>query len=255
MRPLTDNPHIQVHPEVVAALGSVEKAYVLATIHYWCERNRTKQTDAKRDGHWWTYHSYANWAPRLGMSERAVRRVITALEDDGLLIAGNYNQMHLDRTKWLRVNYEALEALLNPSTDEHKPDHTADVATSTTTEAIGITPDAIEGLEGETAMTKDPMDMTILELQSLHNQLQDKLARLVEDESATNEDRQTVRRQLLAVSKRITILVAETVFPNLASVQVLAKLENLASELKGYGVDMHPADIKDVLAADKGMKA
>ncbi|MEG0577213.1 MAG: hypothetical protein RR500_05095, partial [Bacilli bacterium] len=44
-------------------------------------------------------------------SKSTLERIIRKLEEDQLIVVGNYNRLKMDRTKWYRVNYEAIDLL------------------------------------------------------------------------------------------------------------------------------------------------
>lgn len=107
---------LQVLPSLATAVG-LEKAIILQQIHYWTVEGRG--TD--RDGHQWVYNTYAEWHEQFPfISERSIRRHITELErgegmpaaDEPLLVTTTaYNRMRVDRTKWYRLDYAALDRL------------------------------------------------------------------------------------------------------------------------------------------------
>jgi hypothetical protein len=48
------------------------------------------------------------------LSESTIRRAIKKLQEMGLVVIENHNKMKYDRTKWYRVDHEALEKLMEP---------------------------------------------------------------------------------------------------------------------------------------------
>ena len=107
---LIDEYPLIVLPSLVKAVG-LEKAIVLQQVHYWM-----KKSTHERDGHLWIYNSYRAWAEQLSwMSEEAIRKHIKALEKRGLLVSANYNKLAMDKTKWYRIDYEALANLIQSS--------------------------------------------------------------------------------------------------------------------------------------------
>ena len=107
---LIDEYPLIVLPSLVKAVG-LEKAIILQQVHYWM-----KKSTHERDGHLWIYNSYRAWAEQLSwMSEEAIRKHIKALEKRGLLVSANYNKLAMDKTKWYRIDYEALANLIQSS--------------------------------------------------------------------------------------------------------------------------------------------
>jgi hypothetical protein len=99
-----------VDPDLAVLLG-LNEAHFLQQVHYWIETNRRADRNF-REGFYWTFNSYPNWQKQFPFwSIDTIRRIIHTLEDINLLISGNFNQLKIDRTKWYRINYAALEEL------------------------------------------------------------------------------------------------------------------------------------------------
>lgn len=104
---LISEPPLQVLPSLAIALNSVDKAIILQQIHYWITRSSNV-----KDNYKWVYNSVSEWHKQFPwLSEKTVQRYLKDLENHGLLITGNYNKAKFDRTKWYRINYEALDSL------------------------------------------------------------------------------------------------------------------------------------------------
>lgn len=104
---LISEPPLQVLPSLAIALNSVDKAIILQQIHYWIARSSNV-----KDNYKWVYNSVSEWHKQFPwLSEKTVQRYLKDLENHGLLITGNYNKAKFDRTKWYRINYEALDSL------------------------------------------------------------------------------------------------------------------------------------------------
>ncbi len=105
---LINEPPLQVLPTLARLVG-IEKAIILQQVQYWIVTS-----PHERDGHHWIYNSYRQWAEQFPwLSARAVRHHITGLEADGLLVSGEYNKDERDNTKWYRIGYQSLNALLD----------------------------------------------------------------------------------------------------------------------------------------------
>ena len=80
----------------------VEKAVILQNIRFWLEKVKANDKDEhKHDGYYWTYNSaraFAEIFPYYNKSK--VHRLLTQLEEDGVIISGNFNKAGYDRTKW-----------------------------------------------------------------------------------------------------------------------------------------------------------
>jgi hypothetical protein len=97
-------------PDLATMIGGWE-AVVLQQIHYWLEINQEANRNF-RDGYYWTFNTYENWQKQFSwLSLKTIKRVITNLEKMDLLVSDNFNSLKIDRTKWYRINYDALYSL------------------------------------------------------------------------------------------------------------------------------------------------
>ncbi len=101
-----------IMPELATKIG-LNESLILQQVHYWNEINRLAKNNL-RDGDYWTFNSYNNWRKQFPFwSVSTIKRTISKLEKSGLLIVGNYNKLKIDRTKWYRIDYKALEVVEN----------------------------------------------------------------------------------------------------------------------------------------------
>lgn len=83
----------------LATLIGLNEAIVLQQIHYWVKHNE-KDMQNFIDGHYWVYNTYEQWHEQFPFwSVMTIRRTMTKLENQKLLIAGNYNHAGFDKTK------------------------------------------------------------------------------------------------------------------------------------------------------------
>jgi len=76
----------------------------LQQIHYWLLRSNNE-----KDGQKWVYKTYDEWHQEFPFwSPSIIRRIITGLEKNGLVVSGVFNQFGINRTKWYSINYEVL---------------------------------------------------------------------------------------------------------------------------------------------------
>lgn len=102
---LIDEPPLQVLPSLAILLKSSDKALILQQLHYWLQRSNNI-----KDGYRWVYNSYKNWSKQFPwISSRTIKTDITWLEKQGYIISSNYNKAKFDRTKWYRIDYDALD--------------------------------------------------------------------------------------------------------------------------------------------------
>lgn len=105
---LLDERPLVIMPKLACIIG-LNEAIVLQQVHYMLQNNKLGK---KVNGRRWIYNSYQKWQEVFPfLSERTIQRVFLHLEKEGLLLAGQYNAMASDRTKWYSVDYDALENL------------------------------------------------------------------------------------------------------------------------------------------------
>ena len=97
-----------VLPSLAAELGTADEAIVLQQLHYWLQHSNNV-----RDGHKWVYNSMNDWLKQFPWikSRKRLTRYFDDLESRGLVVTGNYNKAAFDKTKWYRIDYDALSVL------------------------------------------------------------------------------------------------------------------------------------------------
>lgn len=105
---LLDDRPLVIQPKLIELLGDPTEAIILQQIHYWLVKNINY-----KDGYSWVYNSIKDWNKQFRwLSESTLKRKFKSLEDKGLLITGNYNKAKFDRTKWYRIDYDALDEMI-----------------------------------------------------------------------------------------------------------------------------------------------
>ena len=62
------------------------------------------------------YDRYNEWQEQFTFwSPKTVKRIILKLENNGIVLSGNYNQQKTDRTKWYTINYDKVQELIQVS--------------------------------------------------------------------------------------------------------------------------------------------
>lgn len=114
---LIDEQPLQCQPSLAAVLGSADEAIVLQQLHYWLSRTNNVQSD----GHKWIYNSMADWLKQFPWinSRNTLSGYFNDLEKRGLVITGNFNKVKFDKTKWYRINYDALTDLEQRLSEKH----------------------------------------------------------------------------------------------------------------------------------------
>lgn len=69
-----------------------------------------------RDGRFWTYQSLTDLLAEFPyLSETTINRALHSLEEQGLIVIGNYNVRKYDRTRWFAIVPEGVEQLRSVS--------------------------------------------------------------------------------------------------------------------------------------------
>ncbi|MEV5924480.1 DnaD domain protein [Micrococcus luteus] len=103
---LIDDYPILVLPKLATEIG-LNEAIVLQQMHYWINKSNHIH-DNKR----WIYNSYKEWEQHFPFwSNATIRRTISSLEKQELVLVGNYNKAGFDKTKWYSINYSTLEGV------------------------------------------------------------------------------------------------------------------------------------------------
>lgn len=91
---------IIVFKSEIAKKYGVDEAIMIGNLAHWIEKNEANGRNFY-DGRYWTYNSidaftklFPFWTPRQ------IRRILKSLEDQNVIITGNYNQSTYDRTTW-----------------------------------------------------------------------------------------------------------------------------------------------------------
>jgi len=118
-----------LQPRLAFLLGGSDDAIVLQQVHYWTQKNINI-----RDGYSWVYNSMKEWHKQFyWISESSVKRIFTKLEKKGILITGNYNKAKFDKTKWYRIDYDALDEMeqrlgqIDPTSRSERPNATGQI--------------------------------------------------------------------------------------------------------------------------------
>jgi uncharacterized phage protein (TIGR02220 family) len=96
-------------PSLAMKIGFQEAA-ILQQIHFWLTASLHIIEERR-----WVYNTYKDWQKQFPFwSECTIKRSILNLEEQGLLISGNWNLLKLDKTKWYTIDYEKIRQLELP---------------------------------------------------------------------------------------------------------------------------------------------
>lgn len=85
--------------DLASRYGMVE-AILINHFEYWIELNRTNDRNFY-DGRYWTFNSMKAMTEIFPyLTEKKIRNALKNLQDEGLLLTGNYNRSAYDRTLW-----------------------------------------------------------------------------------------------------------------------------------------------------------
>lgn len=97
----------------VAVEYGLNEAIILNHFRYWISHNAANEKNFY-DGRYWTYNSnsaFCNIFPYL--SERKIRNALKHLQEEGIIMTGNYNKSLYDRTLWYAFTDEGARIFLS----------------------------------------------------------------------------------------------------------------------------------------------
>lgn len=95
----------------IAKEYGIECAIMLKHLYFWIKKNEANEENFY-DGRYWTYNSVKAFSTLFPyMSERKVRYTLDKMEENGLIVVGNYNKSQYDRTKWYALTNLAYSIL------------------------------------------------------------------------------------------------------------------------------------------------
>lgn len=84
----------------IAAKYGVDEAIIISNLAYWIEQNAANARNFF-DGRYWTYNSIDAFTKLFPFwTARQIRRILKSLEDQNVIVTGNYNSSTYDRTTW-----------------------------------------------------------------------------------------------------------------------------------------------------------
>lgn len=102
----------------IAKECGVNASILFSNIAYWIEHNKANGINF-HDGYYWTFNSMKAFSELFPyFSEKQIKTALKKLEDDGLIMTGNYNKLPFDRTKWYAVTNKGYTILNQGNADE-----------------------------------------------------------------------------------------------------------------------------------------
>ncbi len=108
--------------EIATKYGMVE-AVLLEHLNFWISKNKANEINFY-DGNYWTYNStkaFADLFPYI--SQKAISKALHHLEEEEIIILGNYNKNVYDRTTWYAITEKGNSILQNGQMDLSKTEN------------------------------------------------------------------------------------------------------------------------------------
>lgn len=98
----------------VAIKYGIAEAILLKHICFWCLKNREGQKNF-HNGTYWMYYTLKDFQNKFCyLKPSKIRSALAKLEQEGLIITGNFNTEGMDRTKWYAATERAIDMCGNP---------------------------------------------------------------------------------------------------------------------------------------------
>lgn len=95
--------------EIATKYGMLE-AVLMEHLNFWIAKNKANDANF-HDGYYWTYNSTKALAELFPyVSKNTISRALHHLEDEGLILSGNYNKSAYDRTMWYALTEKGILA-------------------------------------------------------------------------------------------------------------------------------------------------
>lgn len=87
----------------IAEIYGILPAIILNNLQFWIEKNKANDMNFY-DGTYWTYNSIKAFKEMIPYaSEKQIRTALNKLQEEGLIMTGNYNKSAYDRTMWYAI--------------------------------------------------------------------------------------------------------------------------------------------------------
>lgn len=104
-----------VFDDEIAVKYGVDSAIMIWNLSYWIEHNEANGMHF-HDGRTWTFNSVEAFTKIFPFWSRGqIRRILKSLEDNGVIMTGNYNQSTYDRKMWYAFTDQFLQMHLSKS--------------------------------------------------------------------------------------------------------------------------------------------
>src|SRR4030042_5346722 len=87
----------------IAIKIGVDEAIIIENLAFWIKKNQANNKHF-HDNYFWTYNSERAFSELFPYwTRRQIQRILNSLENQGIIISGNYNKSPFDRTKWYTI--------------------------------------------------------------------------------------------------------------------------------------------------------
>lgn len=95
----------------IAKKYGIESAILLHNFYFWISKNAAEGVNFN-DGNYWTFNTTKSLHELFPyIEEQKIKRVIKFLEEENIIISGNYNRNSFDRTKWYAFSKGGVDYL------------------------------------------------------------------------------------------------------------------------------------------------
>jgi hypothetical protein len=102
--------------EIANEYGILE-AVLLKHLYFWIKKNEANNQNYY-EGYYWTYNSIKAFGLLFPYSsEKKIRYALKRLEDEGIIITGNFNKSNYDRTQWYAFTEKGYSIMQNCQID------------------------------------------------------------------------------------------------------------------------------------------
>jgi uncharacterized Zn finger protein (UPF0148 family) len=92
----------------LAVKFGTNESLFLTNLCFWVEKNKANRVNY-HDGRYWVYNTMEAWAELFPyFSKDQIRRLITKMKNQGILLVAVYNRVQYDRTQWYSVSDEVM---------------------------------------------------------------------------------------------------------------------------------------------------
>lgn len=125
----------------------VDKAIIINHLAFWIKKNMSSKKHFN-DGYYWTYNTSKGFAEIFPYwSPNKIQKMLKSLENDGIIVSGNYNKAPFDRTKWYAIKDDCIRRMYELESSD---------SPNVTSQNAQPIPDIITDIETDNTMSVSP---------------------------------------------------------------------------------------------------